>query len=175
MAGVDIGESLVGAYLRHVRECDVVVYNSFFADRQGEIDVIGLRQGTPRMVWLCEVTTHIDGMLLSGPGRATGEEILRRKLDRLREFAGLTFPNDDHRFEWWSPRVAVGKLTSVMDALVDEWQAEGRDLTFVINEDYTECVRGLVGHAKANSSTTNEPAYRMLQVLARLRGGHFEI
>jgi len=33
----------------------------------------------------------------------------------------------------------------------------------------------LAAHASKNSSTTGEPAYRMLQILARLRGGHFQL
>jgi hypothetical protein len=62
----DLGESLVGAYLRHVEKCQVVVYNSFFTDQQGEVDVVGLR-GHEAIV--CEVTTHIKGMQLVAPGK----------------------------------------------------------------------------------------------------------
>jgi hypothetical protein len=175
MPGLDMGESLVGAYLRHIRRCDVVVYNSFFADRQGEVDVVGLHQQDPRVVWLCEVTTHIDGMLLTGAGRAKEEEIIRRKLGRLHDFAEITFPDENHCFEWWSPRVAVGRLTQIMDAVAAEWQAAGRQLSFIVNERYTQAMRELVHHARTNSSTTNEPAYRLLQVLGRLRGGDFQI
>jgi hypothetical protein len=175
MPGIDMGESLVGAYLRHIRRCDVVVYNSFFADRQGEVDVVGLQQRNPRVVWLCEVTTHIDGMLLTGAGRAKEEDIIKRKLDRLRDFAEITFPDEQHRFEWWSPRVAKGRLTELMKHLEDAWDTAGRHLRFIVNEDYTQAMRELARHARVNSSTTNEPAYRLLQILSRLRGGRFEI
>jgi hypothetical protein len=61
----DIGESLVGAYMRHVEQCSIVIYNSFFADQQGEVDVVAVKPGKPdepSTVYLCEVTTHIDGM-----------------------------------------------------------------------------------------------------------------
>jgi hypothetical protein len=167
----DIGESLVGAYLRHVVGCDVVVYNSFFADRQGEVDVVGLKQGEPRIVWLCEVTTHIGGMLIVRNRQDASEQVITDKLDRLRHFAQTTFPGDQYRYEWWSPRVPLGKLTDRMQVFEEAWQADGRDLRFIINETYTERIRQLVESAKSNSSTTNEPAYRMLQVLTRLRGG----
>jgi hypothetical protein len=59
MAGEDIGESLVGSYLRHIERCDVVVYNNYFRDQQREVDVVGIRRLAPREVILCEVTTHI--------------------------------------------------------------------------------------------------------------------
>lgn len=172
---MDIGESLVGAYLRHIVGCGVVTYNSFFADRQGEVDVVGIKTGTPRTIWLCEVTTHIQGMLITGRGERGQEAILREKLERLHAFAEATFPGDDYFYEWWSPRVAVGKLTDVIGEIEAEWEAAGRDLRFVINEEYTERIRKLKVDAARNSSTTNEPAYRMLQVLTRLRGGRFEL
>jgi hypothetical protein len=170
-----MGESLVGAYLRHVVACDVVVYNSFFADRQGEVDVVALKQGQPRTVWLCEVTTHIGGMLLVRNGKDVTERVIREKLDRLVHFAHTTFPGDDYRYEWWSPRVPVGTVTQAMTRIEDEWKVEGRNLGFVINESYTERIRQLVVSARKNSSTTNEPAYRLLQVLTRLRGGDFSL
>lgn len=172
---MDIGESLVGAYLRHVVGCNVLTYNSFFADRQGEVDVVGIENGERRTIWLCEVTTHIGGMLITLRGDRPREVILREKLERLRAFAEATFPGDAYRYEWWSPRVAVGQLTNVMGEIEAEWDAAGRDLRFVINEAYTERIRELVANAAKNSSTTNEPAYRMLQVLTRLRGGKFEL
>lgn len=172
---MDIGESLVGAYLRHIGGCKVVTYNSFFADRQGEVDVVGIETGAPRTVWLCEVTTHIEGMQLGRRGNRTAEDILREKLERLNAFAEATFPEEHHRYEWWSPKVRVGKLTEVMHAIEAEWKNAGRSLQFVTNEDYTARIRELAVHAKQNPSTTNEPAYRMLQMLTRLRGAKFDL
>jgi len=84
---MDIGESLVGAYLRHIGGCEVVTYNSFFADRQGEI---GIKTGDPRTVWLCEVTTHIGGMLIPPRGDRGPEDVIRDKLGRLHAFAEAT-------------------------------------------------------------------------------------
>lgn len=168
---MDVGESLVGAYLRHVAECDVVTYNTFFADRQGEVDVVGIKNGHPRTIWLCEVTTHVGGMQIVRKGKNATSDVILSKLDRLHAFAGTTFPDDEHRYQWWSPRVPVGTLSRTMTALEDEWRGLGRELRFIINEEYTKCIHELSKHAATNSSTTNEPAYRMLQVLTRLRGG----
>ena len=58
----DIGESLVGAYLRYVENCEFVLFNTFLPGEQGEIDVIGIRLGKPRDIYVAEVTTHIEGM-----------------------------------------------------------------------------------------------------------------
>jgi hypothetical protein len=168
---VDIGESIVGAYMRYIRDCEVVVYNTYLRDQQGELDVVALKTGPPREVWLCEVTTHIGGMLYPGPTAANGTpRKLRDKLQRAREFAAVTFPDEHPHFEIWSPYVPVGKLTDAFESMRAEAQDMEIDLAFVINDDYTERLRKLVEHARHNSSATAEPAYRMLQVLTHLRG-----
>jgi hypothetical protein len=92
------------------------------------------------------------------------------KLGRLREFADVTFPGEEHRFEWWSPYVSEGATTTGFEHLSADWAAEGRSLEFIINDEYTRRIAQLIDHARKNSSTTNEPAYRMLQMLTRLRG-----
>lgn len=173
MSTGDIGESLIGAYLRHVENCSIVTYNSFFADRQGEVDVVAVKRaedGGERIVYICEVTTHTGGMAMVRRGRAATQDVVLDKLERLQAFAGLVFPGEQHRYRWWSPYVPVGRMTDFFAQLEQTWEAEGRDLRFVINHDYTACITQLIQSARTNSATTNEPAYRLLQILTRLRG-----
>ncbi len=168
---MDIGESLVGAYLRHVRGCSVVVYNSFLTDQQGEVDVVGIEPSSPaagdssegRTVWLCEVTTHVRG--LNGSTRRRAPE----KLRRLREFAQLTFPGDVHRFEWWSPYVTPTAEMVMRSARDAAHAATGIKMDYVFNAEYAERVDALMRRAATDYSPTSEPAYRMLQILANLK------
>ena len=172
MSTTDLGESLVGAYMRHIQKCSIVLYNSYFADQQGEVDVVAVKPGAPgeqRVVYLCEVTTHIGGMSAATVRRVPA------KLKRLREFAELTFPDEQHRFQWWSPRVREGAVTQQFEHLVAEWKDAERSLEFVINDAYTQRIHELVKNARSNTSTTNEPAYRMLQILTHLRGDKPEL
>jgi hypothetical protein len=163
----DLGESLVGAYMRHVEKCPIVLYNSFLDEKQGEVDVVAVKpqpSTNRRIVYLCEATTHIRGMSRVAVGKVPA------KLERVRDFAELTFPDEEHRFQWWSPYVAEGAVTRAFGGLVDEWATAGRSLEFVINAKYTARITELVEHARTNTATTSEPAYRMLQMLTRLRG-----
>lgn len=167
-----MGESLVGSYMRYIRECEVLVYNTFLQGQQGELDIIAVKTD-PRCVWFCEVTTHITGggMLIVGPDRENSTvSRTRKKLKRAREFADETFPGDEHRFEVWSPRVPVGKTTMAFDEIVQEFSDEGKALEFVINDVYTERIQQVIDHAKRNTSATSEPAYRLLQILTHLKG-----
>ncbi len=82
----------------------------------------------------------------------------------------MTFPDEQHRYQWWSPVVAEGATTTMFDELCSEWAGEGRSLEFVINEEYTRRIGELLEYARKKPSATSEPAYRMLQMLTRLRG-----
>ena len=78
----DIGESLVGAYLRYVERCEFVLFNTFLPGIQGEIDVIGIRLGQPRDIYFAEVTTHLDGMTYGGNASTVSK--IRSKLNARR-------------------------------------------------------------------------------------------
>lgn len=164
----DIGESLVGSYLRYIEGCELVVYNTHTPGVQGEIDVIALKQGRPRVVWLCEVITHVRGVLYSGGYTGTVTKI-RDKVERARDFAAATFPDEQHRYEIWSPVVPSGQVT-LFEELEREFDSAELDLRFVVNDVYAERVQQLIEHARRSASATSEPAYRLLQILTRVRG-----
>ena len=62
----EMGELLIGAYLKVIEGCDVVCYNQRppGGGLKGlhELDVLGLHFGK-RTAFLCEVTTHTGGLL----------------------------------------------------------------------------------------------------------------
>lgn len=157
----DIGEDLVGAYLRRVEHCDLVAFNTRTGKGQAEIDVIGVRleQGGPRHVWFCEVSTHTSG--LGGYG---GDPVkkLTTKLRSVRDYAAEVFPGVAHHVEFWSPRVRPG-LRPGLEALRDE---DG--VTLVVNDVYAERVRNLVEVARTTSAYSDDPSFRMLQILTHL-------
>jgi hypothetical protein len=164
----DIGESLVGSYLRYIEGCQLVVYNTHTPGLQGEIDVIALRQGPPRTVWLCEAVTHVSGMLY-GKGYSGTAAKISAKVERARDFAASTFPDEDCRYEIWSPVVPKG-MVALLDQLEQELHSTDLDISFVVNKAYAERVQQLIEHARGSASATSEPAYRLLQILARVRG-----
>lgn len=165
----DIGESLVGSYLRHVRRCDLVLYNSFTGDQQGEIDLIGIRTGERQEVWLCEVATHIRGLQYSASAEKSRAK-LRSKIDRAKEYADRVFEGHDHHFEVWSPYVPVGAMTTWMAEESERRRGQSLDVNFMINEDYTSAISELIASAARTTSTTGEDAFRLLQILTHVRG-----
>ncbi len=74
----DIGEYIVGAYLKLIEECDVIDYNVRPAGGGikglGELDVIGMNFKTDT-VFVCEVTTHLNGLLYGNGNGGTVKKI----------------------------------------------------------------------------------------------------
>lgn len=165
----DIGENLVGSYLRYIERCQFVVYNTQYPGVQGEIDVVGMRLAADRReVWFCEVVTHIRGTLYGDYDTTLRK--LDEKLRRARAFAVSMFPDDRHYFEIWSPVVPVGKMTARFREMEQRYNDDALDLRFIVNEQYAERIQRLIKHARLDTTATSEPAYRLLQVLTRLRG-----
>jgi hypothetical protein len=161
----DIGESLVGAYLRYVLGCEFLLYNTYLPSEQGEIDVIGIRLGPPRDIYFAEVTTHLDGMLYGNGNKDTAQKI-RDKLLRAQRFAKEKFRGDQHHFQIWSPRVAKGALTEEFATIAAEFAARDERLAFMVNGAYGDAVEELVRVARTNRAATSDPAFRLLQVLS---------
>jgi hypothetical protein len=159
----EIGEYIVGAYLKLVEGCDFVDYNVRFPGGGlrglNELDVIGLdfHRST---AYLCEVVTHIRGTLYKD--NATTVERIRRKHQTQREYASEHLKAfESHHFQLWSPVVRVGYITQGLETI------EGLEL--VINSDYTERVEKLKELGRQLTHDTGNPAFRMLQIIGSLR------
>ena len=162
--GPEVGEQLVGAYLKVIEHCDVVSFNvrppgGGLRGLQ-ELDVVGLRF-TDKTAFLCEVTTHIAGLLYKN--NKTTVERVRAKFKRQREYARHQlgdFPNT--RFQFWSPNVPVGYRTTHLSAI-------SSDLELVINNAYAERVDELRAEASVRKNNEGNDVFRLLQILEHLR------
>lgn len=155
----EIGEYVVGAYLKLILECDVVDYNV----RQrggglaglGELDVIGLRF-RDKTAFICEATTHITGMLIKTAAETVKK--VKEKHARQIEYASSNlkdFPTIHYML--WSPRVNSREM------LAGFRQIDG--IEFVINNDYARKVEELRELAANMTGDTNNPFFRTLQIL----------
>lgn len=159
---MEIGESLVGAYLRQVQGCHTIAFNQYLPGKQGEIDVIGLkREGDSgeQRVWLVEVAVHLDNLNYGGPDATVAK--VRAKLETAREYAASTYRDHEVSIEFWSPRVPSG---------IAERLGEFEGVELVINEEFTRRVNVLAGLAAATTKQFGDDAFRFLQLLTHLRG-----
>lgn len=159
----DIGEYIVGAYLKLILKCDVVDYNVKppvgGLEGLNELDVIGL-DFKNKIAYLCEATTHIRGTLYKN-NEYTVKKI-KEKYTRQKKYAKKylrDFPN--RRYMLWSPVVPRGYITNELNKF--------RGLELVINDVYTSRIVQLRELAKKESKDTNNPFFRVLQILEHLR------
>lgn len=160
----EIGEYVVGAYLKEVEGCDLIDYNVRPAEGGlkglAELDVLGLRfkDGT---AFLCEVATHLNGLQYAG-GYAGSTERIFQKIRRAQQFARDSLSLFPHQhFSFWSPRVPKGQLTDLL--------AQIPDVEIIINEEYSSRVAKLKQLAAKSTRVTGNPFFRSLQLLEHLR------
>lgn len=159
----DIGEYFVGAYLQLCEECDVVDYNvrppGGGLDGLGELDVIGFNFKSDT-VFLCEVTTHIRGLLYKNNSETVDR--IARKHERQKTYAKKYLSNfKSHHYQFWSPVVPRGYIT--------EHLAKLDGLEMIINGSYKQRIEELKVKAAKETHDARNPVFRVLQILERMR------
>ncbi len=158
----EMGEYIVGACLKLLKGCYFVDYN---VRRPGgglagldEIDVVGL-DFKSKTVYLCEVTTHLDGLLYVNA--KTTIKRVEKKYENLKDYAKhflSDFPT--RHFMFWSPVVRESVASELK-------KIDGLEL--VVNKDYTAYVGLLQQLAKNGTHDTGNPTFRVLQILGHLK------
>ena len=155
---MDVGESLVGAYMRQVRSCHTVAFNIFLPQGQGELDVVGVANAPGGVeVWMAEVAIHLDSLNYGGYSKTVDK--VSTKVAAARAYAAQVYRDVTPTVEFWSPVVPSG--------LASAWHSRRR---LDHNDDFTARVNELAALAKGHTKTTGDDAYRFLQLLTHLRG-----
>lgn len=163
MIKTEIGEYVVGAYLKIIKKCDFVDYNVRppvgGLEGLNELDVVGL-DFKNKTAYLCEVTTHITGLLYKD--NKTTIKKIKKKYKRQKEYTDKYLPGFLKRhFMFWSPVVPKGYITKELEKI------DGLEL--VINKKYAQCIDELRTKAKELTNDVGNPFFRMLQILEHLR------
>lgn len=160
----EIGEYIVGAYLKIIDQCDFVDFNvrppGGGKTGQMEFDVLGLNFKS-KTAYLCEVATHILGLHYGNGNQDTLDRIAKkhaRQVEYSKQYLGIF---DDIRYMLWSPYVPVGILTEGLEKIPK--------LDLIINKKYTAKIDDLRKQALELTHDTGNPFFRSLQILARLR------
>ncbi len=163
MTNTQMGEYIIGAYLRMVEKCDFIDYNVRTPGGGlaglNELDVIGL-DFTNRKAYLCEATTHIRGLVYKD-NRTTIERITKKFKNQKRYAQDHLSDFSERVFMFWSPVVPVGYLTEHLEKI--------NGLELVINKRYAECIDALKQHARTKTNDEGNPFFRVLQILEHLR------
>ncbi|MEF3279493.1 MAG: hypothetical protein K6357_00790 [Elusimicrobiota bacterium] len=164
----EMGEYLVRAYLEHCKGCKIVCYNVKTGKGQGEIDVMGFNF-PEKTIFICEVATHLDGILYGKTLDTTVEKILS-KFENMKTYVEENINknkcfNKVH-YMFWAPKVS-GNTLKALEEKISEFKKtlnSEEELKLVINDEYTKCFHELKEKAKKSTTDTGNPAFRMLQI-----------
>lgn len=187
MIQTQIGELIVGAYLRVINDCELVSYNqrSKEAGRQMEVDVLGVESTNgEQTVYACEVVTHIRGSLYSGspdeegwwskyggPSYQHSLERIFHKFEEDHDLVTEVFDDaDEYKLQFWSPYVSEGYLTDGLEEMTQQFESDyNEEIDLVINDGYAKRVNELRDRAAETKKSFDEPAFRFLQILEHMR------
>ncbi|MDP3770241.1 MAG: hypothetical protein Q8R40_04890 [bacterium] len=161
----EIGEYIVGAWLKIVQKCDFVSYNvrppTDGREALGELDVIGLDLRNKK-VFICEVVTHIHG--LGYYDLKTTLKKIEEKFLRQQNYAKKFLPEDfEKHYMLWSP-IVTPQYEKAIKALL-----ENTDLKLIINSEYSKKVDQIQVTIKGNKKDFGNPFVRVLQILEVLK------
>lgn len=155
----DIGEYFVGAYLEHIKNCDVVIYNVKDHSKTGliaqnEVDVLGLSLSTKR-AYLCEVKTHITGF--NPTGRTNRVQLISNQFLAMQNYSTTKLGGFESEFMFWAPKVTH-------KSLLVEISKNYNTSNIVINTQYKSAVEELIKFAAKHTSNFENPFLRTLQI-----------
>jgi hypothetical protein len=171
----NIGEEIVGEYLKVVKGCEFIEYNLYTPDIQGEIDVIGINL-KKKTLYVCEVATHLVTGLQYVKGNSPDN--VNRFLKKFRKnipYTNKHFPDYEKHFMLWSPIVKNQNIhakhnqfrdvNEIRDKLKKEYAC---NLELVINHAYKQCLDELRSYANIETKELKSPVLRLMQIEEKL-------
>jgi hypothetical protein len=173
----NIGETLVGDYLKAILGCDFVEFNLYTPDVQGEIDVVGIN-AEKKELFICEVAIHLEtGLMYVNPKSKITDNVDRfvKKFTKDIEYANKYFPEYKKRFMLWSPIVKNQKsgakfnqtkdIEEIIRILLEKFNIK---IEVFCNHNYRKCIDELREYALNESKELKSPVLRLLQIEAKL-------
>jgi hypothetical protein len=173
----NIGESLVGDYLKVILGCDFVEFNLYTPDVQGEIDVVGIN-AKGKKIYICEVATHlVTGLMYVNQKEKTPENVVRfvKKFTKNIEYADKYFADYEKVFMLWSPIIKNQKtgakfnqtddIAKIKAEIFERFQV---DIQVVCNQKYMDCINQLRHYAGTETKELKSPVLRLFQIEEKL-------
>jgi len=167
----NLGERLVGDYLRHIKGCDFVDFNVYTKEVQGEIDVIGVNLAK-REAFIGEVVTHLTtGIQYVRNARPDTSDRLIKKFTKDIQYGNTAFSGYAVTYMLWSPVVRRSRGKPQYDQFGHLRRVEstirkntGIAIVMVINADYIAAIADLRTFARRESKELKSPVMRFLQI-----------
>jgi hypothetical protein len=159
----NIGEEIVGQYLKYCKHCEFVEYNINTTETQGEMDVVGINIEN-RQIFVCEVSVHLEtGLQYTKNNKPDNINRLTNKFSKDIEYAKKYFPDFTIIAMFWSPIIKNTKEGSKYNQNFDLSQQEkiikekyDKKIIMVTNIEYMNALNEL---RNIESVTSQEMQY----------------
>ncbi len=170
----NIGEELVGEYLKIAKGCDFVEYNLYTPDIQGEIDVVGI--DLSGKVYICEVAIHLTtGLMYGTGGQPDNVGRFLKKFGKNIAYAEEYFKDHEKHFMLWSPIVKNQREGAKHNQLKDVLEIKdlikknyGYNLELIINHEFQSCFNALKDYARKETKELKSSVLRLMQIEEKL-------
>lgn len=161
---INVGEELVGAYLKFFYNCDFVNYNTNIKiqKQKGEIDVIGINT-KDKKIYLCEVAIHLKGLQYASNPQQNAQKIYD-KFIRAKKYVDLNYSGYNYYFQLWSPLVHKAKIDAIKKCMKD-LNSKCINLELVINDKFIEAIEKIKKYVQSISAALSTPSLRTLQII----------
>ena len=174
----NIGETLVGDYLKVILGCDFVAFNTHTQDVQGEIDVVGINT-KKNEVYICEVAVHLTTGLMyvkQGEKLSVNVERLVKKFEKDIAYARKYLANFTHKFMLWTPILRVSgedtknnQTKDIAEIKRQILEKHGIEIIVICNHDFQKSLDELRNYAAKESKELKSPVLRYLQIEEKLK------
>jgi hypothetical protein len=167
----NIGERLVGDYLRYIKGCDFVDFNVYTTTVQGEIDVVAINQAK-RHAYICAVVTHLTtGIQYVKNARPDTADRLIKKFLKDIAYGAKAFPDYTIDYMLWSPVVRrsngnpeYNQFAHLKRMETEVLEKTGIKVSMVINQEFVDAFQELREYARQESKDLKSPVMRLLQI-----------
>jgi len=167
----NVGERIVGDYLRIKENCDFIDFNIYTRDSQGEIDVVGVNNKIKK-VFICEVAIHLKtGLQYTKNKRPDTCERLTGKFIKDIEYGNKYFRGYKKVFMLWSPIVKESKgkmeynqMNHLMTMQKNIRKIKNVKIELMINQKFANALEELRKYASAKTEELKSPVLRVLQI-----------
>lgn len=167
----NVGEILVGDYLRIKENCDFIDYNVYTRDSQGEIDVVGINNKAKK-VFICEVAIQLKtGLQYTKNKRPDTCQRLIDKFTKDIAYANKYFKGYKKEFMLWSPIVKDSKgmieynQADHLKRMTDEIKQRTKiKVQLMVNDKFHSAFLELKKYAASSSEELKSPVLRLLQI-----------
>ena len=167
----NVGERIVGDYLRIKENCDFINFNIYTRDSQGEIDVVGINNKSKK-VFICEVAIHLStGLQYTKNKRPDTCHRLTLKFIKDINYGNKYFRGYKKVYMLWSPivkerkgKIEYNQMNHLRTMAKKIRRLRNVKIELMINQKFATAMEELRKYASMKTEELKSPVLRVFRI-----------